>query len=258
MSYAEQMKERMAKNSPKSVEEKSDHPKPLESLGKAVSDAAGAVTGAVVGAAAAAYDVSPMKLLYEMELAHWKVWTQFIKDVGSLITDLKDFITNMVDLTRGSKDFIEELKNIMVPFGALKPVLEKMDEAVKDVNNLDLKDVLNGPNLDTAAAQELSRMLAIPYFGSVLKNQIDLAWLDRYQKLIHRGFPTALDELHYLASGGITPVNMINEIESKLPNFMLDNTNPRPSMFDKGFKEGLKAAKANKATAAALKLIKPL
>lgn len=207
-------------------------------------------------AATAIYEASNIKgfvdllqKIYDMKLNNWKTITQFVKDVSA-------FMTNVINVANTSRDTLGNLYSLALPFAGLKPALEMMTKAIGEMNDCDVGKIIQEPNLDVDAANELARMLAVPYLGDVLKNQIELAWMSRYQKIIGRGFPTALDQLRYLVSGGMSPINMMNEMNNRMPDFMLDNQKTAHSNFDIGFKEAFTESKKHRPIPKVLKVPK--
>lgn len=160
-----------------------------------------------------------------------------INDLGTLVSDLADFIQklNPADIVTQ----IKELGKIIIPFSCIVPLLEQAMKAYNDSQKYDLDKLIQGPNLDSDLAHELARVFAIPYVGDLVKNQINLSWMDRYQKTTGRGFPTALDQLHYFANGGISSSSIMADVTSAIPRFFMDNRNSSSDKFNKGYRAAL-------------------
>lgn len=176
-------------------------------------------------------------------------------DVVTPITDavnqLKDLVIGFEKCISDTMDFLKkldpeklvqdlsELVKVIAPFSCIVPLLEMSAKAYDDIKDYSLDRELQAPNLNSDVAHELTRVLAVPVVGDMVRNQINLAWMDRYQHITGRGFPSALDQMRYLVSGGVTPASFISELESKAPDFFLNN-DPDVSKFNKGYAAALK------------------
>lgn len=159
-------------------------------------------------------------------------------DFDGLYKALSDIIKLLKNLPEVVKQLTEIVK-IVTPFTCIIPLLKRSMDAYNDLQNVDVGEIVKAPNLDYDSAYELARLFAIPYIGDLVKNQINLAWLDRYQKSTGRGFPSSLDQLHFMVNGGITPATYITEVTSRVPDFFLDNDIDM-SIFSKGYRKALK------------------
>lgn len=174
-----------------------------------------------------------------------------IAEFTKAVHDFTNFIMSLdpATIAKGVKDIYE----VLTPFSCIVPLLKMASTAYNDVKDYSLDRALQAPNLDPQVARELSRVLAIPVIGDAVRNQINLAWMDRYQHITGRGFPSALDQMRYLVSGGVTPTSMISEIESKAPDFFLNNE-PDIDKFNKGYAAALKEKSLGKPLAKLPKL----
>lgn len=159
---------------------------------------------------------------------------------GSVIGAAFDPIVSAIKSVEDAVALVETAIKAFVPFTCLIPLFQQVATAWSDLDNVKRDLEIQGPNLDKDAARELARVLAVPLVGDVVKNEVNLAWLDRYQRITGRGFPTALDQLHYMVSGGITPASLISEVSARVPEFFLDNENDI-RQFNKGYKSAIRS-----------------
>lgn len=174
------------------------------------------------------------------------VWTpEEFEQVFKPVTDFLGGIASAVEKMQLDLNALIELIKALVPLTCIVPFLQKIADSMRDLDNITRDLDIQGPNLDKDAARAMARVMAVPYVGDVVKNEINLAWMDRYQRITGRGFPSALDQLHYFVSGGITPSTLISEVSARVPEFFLDNdvdTEP----FNKGYQDAIKELRYHK------------
>lgn len=211
---------------------------------KAVGDAVKPVTDAVGGAASGAADA----VVGLVSATPAGVAASVAVDVVTKLAEIAGAIADLNKSMSGISGTINSIESILSPIAGLDSLLKQLRESANDMKNLDLDKAIQAPNLDLETAHALSRALALPYVGSVISNEINLAWMKRYQNITGRGFPTALDQLHYLTQGGITPMNFITEISSRVPEFFLDHEHQDRSKYNEGFEDAKRAHKSGTTT----------
>lgn len=221
----------------------------LGSIAGAAGDIAKTVTDAVGGAVSAVGDAVKPVTDAAGDVIKYHPAAVIANALIDIVPKLAAIAGALADLTKtmsGISGTISSIQSILAPFSGLDPLLNKIRDAVNDVNNLDLDKAIQAPNLDIDVAHSLSRALSVPFIGEIVRNEVNLAWMKRYQSVTGRGFPTALDQLHYLTEGGVTPTSMISELTSRLPDFFLTNEHSDVSKFDKGYEAAVRQSKTHR------------
>lgn len=144
-----------------------------------------------------------------------------LSDIVKLLSD----IPNLLSVLNQVANLLTELSKAVIPFSCILPLATKIMESFGDLEKTDLAGVIKSPNLSKDTAREMSRLLSVPFVGDIARNEINLAWLERYMKSTGRGFMSSLDQLHYFANGGIGPSSIMSSAVSHVPDFFIDNDN---------------------------------
>lgn len=184
--------------------------------------------------------------LIEVDKEIKKLLNDTLKPIVDSLGSLATLTLTVDDILKGVTELIKCLSSVAFIVSQLAPLVDMFAKAYDDVKDVSVDRLLKAPNLDKDNANRLSAVLAVPYVGTILQNQINLAWMDRYQHITGRGFPTVLDQLRFLVSGGVTPANMVSEITTRAPDFFLENETD-VSKFNKGYKDALKEKTTHKA-----------